>query len=65
MAKYPHIEVQLSGEDGNPMIIIGRVRAALRRAKVANSEITEFSKEAISGDYAHVLTTARRWVSVS
>jgi hypothetical protein len=63
--KYPEIEVQLSGEDGNAMMIIGSVRRSLRRAGVSNDEIEAFSNEALSGDYDNVLQTCMRWVSVS
>lgn len=64
MAKYPDVEVQLSGEDGNAMSIIVRVRKALRRADVPTEEIEAFSKEAMSGDYDNVLQTAMKWVNV-
>ena len=63
--KYPDIQVQLSGEDGNAFAIIGRVRKALRRADVANDEIDAFTAEATSGDYDHVIQTAMAWVDVS
>jgi hypothetical protein len=62
--KYPDIDVQLSGEDGNAMSIIARVRKALRRADVPDEEINKFSEEAMSGDYDNVLQTAMRWVNV-
>ena len=63
--RYPHVDVQLSGEDGNAFVIIGRVRRALRRADVSQAEIDEFTEEAKSGDYDHVLQTCMRWVDVS
>jgi hypothetical protein len=63
--KYPEIEVQLSGEDGNAFMLIGLVSRSLRRAGVSSSEIEVFSNEAMSGDYDNVLRTCMRWVSVS
>jgi hypothetical protein len=63
--KYPDIEVQLSGEDGNAFAIIGRVRQALRRADVSTEEIDEFTEEATAGDYDHVLQTCFKWVTVA
>jgi hypothetical protein len=63
MTKYPDIHVQLSGEDGNAMFIIGRVRKAMRRAKLPESELTSFLDEATSGDYDNVLRTAMKWVN--
>lgn len=63
--KYPHIKVQLVGEDGNAFAIIGKVLGALRRAGVLETECKAFQKEAMSGDYDHLLQTAMKWVEVS
>lgn len=63
--KYPEIEVQLTGEDGNLFAVMGAVIKALRRAGVSNGEIDEFQTEAMSGDYDNLLQTAMRWVDVS
>lgn len=64
MPKYPEIEVQLSGEDGNAFAIIGRVRKAMRRADVPNAEIEQFTQECQSGDYDNLLRTCMKWVHV-
>jgi hypothetical protein len=61
MALYPEVTVQLSGEDGNSLFIIGRCRHAARKAGVLNSEIEKFCEEAMSGDYDHVLQTCMKW----
>ena len=63
--KYPNIEVQLTGEDGNAFAIIGAVRKAMRRGGVPSQECDAFSKEALSGDYNGVLQAAMKYVSVS
>lgn len=63
--KYPDVEVQLTGEDGNAAGMIARTSKALRRAGADDSEITEFREEATSGDYDNVIQTAMRWVDVS
>lgn len=63
--RYPQVTVPLSGQDGNAMMIIGRVRAALRRARVTSDQINAFTDEAMSGDYDKVLQTAMRWVNVT
>ena len=63
--KYPHVSVELSGEDGNAFMIIGRVMRELRKAGVPGAEITAFSDEAMSGDYDHVLQTVLATVEVS
>lgn len=60
--KYPHITVNLSDCDGNAFAILGRVRKAMRRAKVSEEEITEFSHEAMAGDYDHLLQAVMRTV---
>jgi len=60
--KYPNVKVNLSDSDGNAFSIIGRVRKAMRRAGVSNEEIEAFSKEAMSGDYGHVLQTVMKTV---
>lgn len=62
---YPQIHVPLVGQDGNAFFIIGRVRDALRRGGVDADKITEFTEDAYSGNYDHVLQTVMRWVSVS
>lgn len=62
--KYPNIEVELVGGDGNAMVIISKVTKALKRAKVDKTEIDAFVAEATSGDYNNVLATAMAWVEV-
>lgn len=62
--KYPEIEVQLSGEDGNAMAIMARVTSALRRAGVSQEERDAYYDESTSGDYDNLLATAMRWVTV-
>jgi hypothetical protein len=55
--RYPEVQVQLSGEDGNAFAILGRTTAALRAAGVSSEEIDAFFAEATSGDYDHLLQT--------
>lgn len=63
--RYPEIEVQLSGSDGNAFMMIGKVSRELRRAGVDDDTIKQFQTEATSGDYEHVFATINRWVDVS
>jgi len=63
--RYPEIQVQLVGLDGNAFSIMGRVMAALKDAGVPKDEIDEYYAESTSGDYDHLLQTAVRWVSCS
>ena len=60
MPKFPEIEVQLSDVDGNAFAIHGAVRSKLPADVQA-----EFTAEALSGDYDHLLATAMKWVNIS
>jgi hypothetical protein len=63
--KYPDIEVELIGHDGNAFSILARVRRELRRARVPEKEVEAFLAEATSGDYDHLLRTCMEWVDVT
>ena len=63
--KYPKIKVKLTGKDGNAFAILGNVKNALRKGGVSSAEISEFMKQAMSGDYDHLLATCCEWVNVS
>jgi hypothetical protein len=65
MTKYPEIEVQILGRDGNAFAIMTNISNALRKAGVSKDEISQYTKESMSGDYENLLRTAMRWVSVS
>lgn len=62
MAKT-NVVVELVGEDGNAFAIIGRVSQALKKNGYADLA-KEFQKEAMSGDYDHLLRTAMEYVEV-
>lgn len=62
---HPNIHVDLSGEDGNAFMIIGRTTKALRRGGVPQEQINKFTEEASSGDYDHLLQTVMKWVETS
>jgi hypothetical protein len=64
MPKFPEIEVQLVGQDGNAFNILGLVQRAMRRAGVEQSEIDAFIAEATADDYDHLLRTVVATVSV-
>lgn len=63
--KFPHIDVQLVGNDGNAFAILGAVSKAMRRAGVSKADIDAFTKEATSGDYDDLLGTCMKYVNVS
>jgi hypothetical protein len=60
--RYPDIQVQLTGQDGNAFAILGRTAGALRQAGLPQEEIDDYFAEATSGDYDHLLQTTMRWV---
>ncbi len=60
--RYPDIQVQLTGQDGNAFAILGRTTGALRQAGLAQDEIDDYVAEATSGDYDHLLQTTMRWI---
>jgi len=49
------------GEDGNAFAILGRVSKALKRGGYPEM-VEPFMKEAMSGDYDHLLRTAMEYV---
>lgn len=63
--KHPEIEVQLSGQEGNAVVIIGRVRRALRQGGVGSDEAEQFTREAMDGSYSDLLRTVGEWVTIS
>lgn len=62
--KYPNVKVQMSGEDGNSFMILGRVQKALRNAGATPTEIDEFLDEATASDYDNLVQVCLRWVDV-
>jgi hypothetical protein len=60
--RYPDIQVQLTGQDGNAFAILGRTTGALRQAGLPQEEIDDYFAEATSGDYDHLLQTTMRWI---
>jgi hypothetical protein len=55
--------VKLVGKDGNAFSIIAAVRLGIRRSN--HPELEEpFAREAMQGDYDHLLQTCMRYVSV-
>lgn len=60
----PRPRLQLSGEDGNALFIIGRARRVLRDAGYSKEYVAQFQAEAMAGDYDHVLQTCMRYFEV-
>ena len=64
MTKYPDIQVELTGHDGNAFSILGRCNQAMRRARIPQEERDAFQKEATAGNYDHLLATCIEWFDV-
>ena len=64
-AKYPYIEVELSGQDGNALFIMGSVAKAMRRAGINEDEIDTYRAEAMGGDYDNLLRVTMTFVNVT
>ena len=64
MPLYPDITLQLSGEDGNALSILGRARRMATEAGLSLEERDKFQQEALSGDYDHLLQTCMKWFAV-
>lgn len=60
--RYPNVRVQLAGQDGNAFAILGRTKAAMRRAGVSAEEQEKFVAEATAGDYNQLLRVVMKWV---
>ena len=63
--KYPNITVNLVGNDGNAMTILGNCTRSARMNGVPQEDIDQFFNEATSGDYDHLLQTCMKWFDVS
>ena len=62
--KYPNITVNLVGNDGNAMTILGQCTRTARLNGVPQDEIDTFFNEATSGNYDHLLQTCMQWFDV-
>jgi hypothetical protein len=62
--KYPNVKVKLIGKDSNAFFILGAVIAAMRKASIAEVEISTFRASAMKSDYDHLLATVTDWVTV-
>lgn len=62
--KYPEVRVKLNGSKRNSLCLIRRVTRALHDAGVSVEETDAFEEEALSGDYAHLLSTIASIVTV-
>lgn len=64
LAPITNVKVRMIGEDGNAWAILGRCRAALRKAGYPQAFIDTFVTEATAGNYDDLLATVMRYVVV-
>jgi len=57
------LPLKMVGEDGNAFAILGKAHQVLRQNGMAD-KISEFDKEAMSGNYDHLLATCTKWFEV-
>ena len=62
--RHAEIVVRLTGGSGNAFGILGAVKRALKKGGCTNAEIDEFHRDALSGDYDHLLRVCMSWVTV-
>jgi len=58
-----NVKVKLTGEDGNAFAILGKVSRELRR-NGHKDLVAQYQKEAMSGDYDHLLQVTMEYVVV-
>jgi hypothetical protein len=64
MATITGVKVELVGQDGNAFMIMGLATKAMRRGGVKPEVIDAYKKEAMSGDYDHLLQTTMNYCEV-
>jgi len=65
MIKYPEVQFQLVGIDGNAFSILGKAQREARRAGLSKEQIEEYINEATSGDYNNVISTTMKFFDCS
>jgi hypothetical protein len=58
-------ELKLTGEDGNAFNILGLARRAAKKAGWSQEKLDTFMKEAMAGDYDHLLQVTMEYFNVS
>ncbi len=54
-------KLEMVGHDGNAFSILARATRAARKAKWTEEQIESYKKEAMAGDYDHLLMTTMDW----
>lgn len=64
MASKTGLKLKLIGRDGNAMVILGAAQREMKRAGLDKEKIDEYMKDAVSGDYNHLLSVTQDWFDV-
>lgn len=62
---HPQIRLPMTGESQHALLILGRAVAAMRSAGLAESDRQAFLSEATAGGYNQLLSTVRRWFTIT
>jgi hypothetical protein len=61
--KFPHVKVRLFAKD-NPLAILNRTIASMRKAGVGKDEIDTYIEQATNGgNFKNLLAVTAQWVS--
>ena len=63
--KYPQVQVNLVGQDGNAFMVMGLAQKAAKKAGLDKEQIDEYLEEAMSGDYNHLLQVTMKYFDVN
>lgn len=64
--RYPNVEVELIGQDGNAFMIIGLTTRALKKAGIPAAEVVEFQRQCFASEsYDALLRLVQATVQVS
>lgn len=63
--KHPQVRLSMTGESQHAFFIMGRAVAAMRSAGLPESDRLAFLSEATAGNYDELLSTVRRWFTIT
>ena len=62
---HPEVRLSMTGESPHALFIMGRAVAAMRSAGLPESDRLAFLSEATAGGYGELLSTVRRWFTLT
>lgn len=61
----PKLKINIEGEEGNEVVILGNAMMAWKNAKLPNEEWNKILKQATSSDYDNLIETMKKYFDVS